>query len=418
MGKDSLASFDPYGDPEKTGLLWKEWKRNFQLYLESKDIQSDGRKLAKLLFHAGKEVQKVFEQEKMKVQEESDSDGEVISEYLEALRILDCVFLKQNNEPFQRSIFRRLEQRTDESLAAFLVRLREHAQFCNFGDGNAVEKALKDQIISTGRSDVLRREMLKRERPLREVIQLAQSLENVEQFEKANKRRAEPMAVNEVSEKQFKPVGPRGQEQPGKGLCWACNRPGHRKGDAGCPAKGKKCMKCARVGHFSIVCRISKPRRYTNSIRHIEEEEEFEGNGDSAVEYIFQVGTAKKTIKCRVGGVEIDMLVDSGTRRNLITAKVWEQMKREGVKTELAIKGSDIAFKAYGQIDAIPVRGRFKAKLELNGKKSEPWFYVVERGDMCLLGEDSSTDHGVLRVGVNEDEKDIETFPKVKGNSN
>jgi hypothetical protein len=412
MGNDDPKAFDPYGDPEKTGLLWREWKRNFQLYIESKDITDDHRKLSRLLFRAGVEVQKIYDQERVKSLEEESSDGEIISEYLEALRLLDRVFLKQNNEPFQRSIFRRMEQRTDETLAAFLVRLREQAQFCNFGDTEAVEKALKDQIISAGKSDKLRREMLKKERSLREVLQLAQSLENVEQFEKANKRKLEPISVNEVEDKPKKYFPERqGPERKLKGLCWACNRPGHVKGDTSCPAKGKRCMKCNRIGHFSVACKAArKSQRSVQRVRAVEGEDEQELQS----EYVFQVGNGKKTMKCQVGGVEIEVLVDSGTRRNLITAEVWEQMKKEGVKTDVMKKGSDIAFKAYGQNSVIPVKGRFKAKVVMNGKSSHQWFYVVERGEMCLLGEDTSVEHGVLRVGA-EEKGARDAFPKIKG---
>lgn len=73
MGKEPMAPFDPYADPDKTAMLWKAWKRNFELYLDSKDILADRRKLAKLLFCAGQEVQRIYEQAKAKQGEESDS---------------------------------------------------------------------------------------------------------------------------------------------------------------------------------------------------------------------------------------------------------------------------------------------------------------------------------------------------------
>jgi hypothetical protein len=111
------------------------------------------------------------------------------------------------------------------------------------------------------------------------------------------------------------------------------------------------------------------------------------------------------------------MLIDSGTRRNLITAETWRVMKDKRVKVEQMLKSSDVAFKAYGQSEPIPVIGRFQATLKLNQKTSLQWFYVVEKGEICLLGEEASVLHGVLRVGGNEiEEGKKDAFPKIRGN--
>jgi hypothetical protein len=426
MGKETIAVFDPYADPDRTGLLWKAWRRNFGLYLESKEIGSERRKLAKLLFLAGPEVQRIYEQEKSKKDEESDSEGEVDSEYVEAVGLLDRVFLKQNNEPYQRTIFRQTKQKSDETVAPFIGRLREQAQFCNFGDASAIDKAIKDQIIAGAKSDKLRREMLKRERSIQEITALAQSIENVEQYEKANKRKADGESVNEVQAKRVNMSAADSSDQPER-RCWACNRLGHSRGDTKCPAKGKKCLSCHRTGHFSICCN-SRPQRKGGFTRQgdsrgkgrfgVRAINEFEPDVESTAEYIFHIGgTVSKTVMCVVGGVEINVLIDSGTRRNLIPVNTWERMKREGVKTRQMHKGSDVSFKAYGQSEVIPVRGRFEAEVELNGKKSWQWFYVVEKGDVSLLGEDTSVAHGVLQVKTTVNAVESETFPKIKGNS-
>jgi hypothetical protein len=71
----------------------------FLLYLLSKDNGTETRKLAKLLLCAGPEVQHVYEQKKLKKDEESDSEEKDDGEYSEALLLLDRVFLKQSNEP-------------------------------------------------------------------------------------------------------------------------------------------------------------------------------------------------------------------------------------------------------------------------------------------------------------------------------
>lgn len=120
-------------------------------------------------------------------------------------------------------------------------------------------------------------------------------------------------------------------------------------------------------------------------------------------------------MKCVVGGVQIDVMIDSGTRRNLISAKTWEYMKRMGVKTREMRKGSNVSFKAYGQNKIITVIGRFEALVEMNGKETYQWFYVVEKGDICLLGEEASVGLGVLCVGADVNTVKSDGFPKIKG---
>ena len=216
------------------------------------------------------EVQRVYEQAKAKKEEESiDDDGDewdvqTNSEYTEALEMLDKIFLQQNNEPYQR-------QKRDEMIAAFVIRLREQAQFCNFGNSDAVEKALKDQIISGGCSDKVRREMLKRDRPIDEILKLAQSIENVDQFEKATRSTSR---------------------------CWSCNRTGHLREDVNCPAKSKKCLKCGRSGHFSVCCKsTNKKPRASYRVRAVDDEE----TEDVSQEYIFQAGESCENyeVRCR-----------------------------------------------------------------------------------------------------------------------
>lgn len=187
------------------------------------------------------------------------------------------------------------------------------------------------------------------------------------------------------------------------------------------PQKGKECLKCKRHGHFSVCCPLLKKRasgfkngpRFKNSrVRAIESEgEELED-----VEHVLNFDDGKASnVTCEVGGVDVKMIIDSGTNRNLIPMREWQLMKQKGVVTTKEIKGSDVTFKAYGQDNPIPVHGRFKAKLILNKVVSEPWFYIAERGSASLLGKDSGMHHGVLKIESGIHAVTDEHFPSIKG---
>lgn len=425
MDKAVIPPFNPYMDPNKVCLEWISWKRNFALYLMAKGVTKDQEKVAMLLFWAGPEVQRMYMQKKCGETEESDSDN-IGEEYPEAIKLLDSVFLNQKNKSFQRATFRQMTQGKEESILSFVGRLREQAKFCEFGTESATDQAIQDQILEKGSSEKLRRELWKKERKLPEVIKLAQSLENASMYEK-NHALKEGVDVNWVAGssdgKRFKTE--KGHENPKetfRGRCWSCNGMGHRKGDLKCVARDKKCLKCGRKGHFSVSCRQNRATRFKKSgnrmgnIRAIESDEE--DGEEYCGEYVLSLDDEKtgKT-SCKIGGVFIKMIIDSGTRRNLIPEKVWKEMKSGNVKVKEEKVGSDITLKAYGQNSTIPIRGRFLAELELNGKTSDQWFYIVQQGDSCLLGAESSKEHDVLRTGAEVNFVGTKNFPKIKGNT-
>lgn len=402
-----FEKFDPYGDSKRLGQKWLAWKQNFQHYLVAKDIRGDDRCLSTLLVLAGSDVQKIYSQKKAEIDEQEHEEAE--SQYLEAMELLDEIFMKKTNESFQRALFRQIAQELGETIAAYVSRLREQAEFCSFNDELTLQNAIKDQIMDKGTSDKLRQAMWKKDRDLTEMIALATSMENVETYEKSFSLKRPLAEVNEVEQSR--------NDKRGKfsGSCWSCNQKGHRQYDPNCPAKGKQCLKCKKHGHFSSCCRAGLKKRNTqnfktNKVRAIESE-----NDEDDTEHVFNLDDEQSEEKCRVGGVDISVVIDSGTKRNLIPIQVWEQMKTKKVKTLEELKGSDVTFKAYGQDDPIPVRGRFKAQVVMNDIRSEAWFYVVEKGNACLLGKETALIHKVLKTGTVRAIGSSE-FPKIRGN--
>ena len=64
--------------------------------------------------------------------------------------------------------------------------------------------------------------------------------------------------VNRVTRK--KPVARKKQQEEDDldsddDKCYRCGQTGHYFRDKICPARGKTCDKCNKIGHFSVVCR-------------------------------------------------------------------------------------------------------------------------------------------------------------------
>lgn len=433
MDRDGIEKFEAFDDPNKIGEKWLNWRRNFKLFLMTKNVKTEGKKLAYLLLKAGTDVQRIYTAKKESI--EKDDDHEVVSEFEEALQILDGEFLLQRNDSFQRALFRRIVQEPNESILSFVSRLRSQVKYCGIESEKERERAVKDQIMDKCSSHKLKQEMWKEDRDLNGLMKLAQSLENAEIYEKNFKAQDNAeQPVNWINNnKRFKPSY-KGSSSKSSGLhqqdqtkdpsaCWNCGKTGHMKGSSMCPAKGKQCLECKRIGHFSTVCRSKKGKQtkfsQKSNVRAIESDSD---NDTEETEYILNVDDGSSdTVDCKVGGVTLKMVVDSGSKRNLIPMKVWEKMKSQKVNVKQQIKGSDVTTKAYGQDRVIPVHGRFLAELEVNGIKTDQWFYIVLPGDACLLGKTSSIVHKILQIGTQEPGKvyavESSEFPKLQGNS-
>ena len=67
MNDNNVPKFDCNVDRTKIGYAWVEWKRNFELFLASKNITEDTKKLTQLLLCAGVGIQRIYYPQKEKL---------------------------------------------------------------------------------------------------------------------------------------------------------------------------------------------------------------------------------------------------------------------------------------------------------------------------------------------------------------
>lgn len=168
-----------------------------------------------------------------------------------------------------------------------------------------------------------------------------------------------------------------------------------------------------------------RPNKRPRNVYNVEEsKQESSGSEDLPV---YNVGDGEdEMITCRIGGVEIVMLIDSGSKHNLIDDTTWELMKLKDVKITNQRIDTDKRFLAYGRI---PLRliTAFDAILEVDDGddllRTETSFYVIEKGQQPLMGKITAQKLGVLKIGLPSIQQNavdrIETvrkeFPKIKG---
>ena len=145
-----LPPFDTTDEPNTLWLKWKKWIMSFNLYLAAKGVDSDGQKVALLLCMGGMEFQEIFYQI---VPENAQLTFD------QTVQTLDRYFQPKMNLPFEKHLFRKMEQAQHETVYQFVSRLRQKAISCGFGN---VDEAIRDQVIEKCRRMHLRRKFLEK----------------------------------------------------------------------------------------------------------------------------------------------------------------------------------------------------------------------------------------------------------------
>ena len=181
---------------------------------------------------------------------------------------------------------------------------------------------------------------------------------------------------------------------------------GHFGRDSECPAGGKTCHKCGGADHFGSQCKMKtakppKPRREEKpkgkkkkkSVRYV-------GSERDEDEYAFTVNsvTSPEKIDVTVGGVVVELLIDSGVSTNMIDKNLWSELKQDKIKC--VSRKSDKKLYAYGSKQPLNVLGTLSALVRVEGKEIEAGFVVISGEGAALLGRETAIQLGVLKLGT------------------
>lgn len=417
-------------------MAWSKWKRDLECFFESEKIESQYDKRAKLLFLGGSDLRDIYDN-----LPGVENVSHVLKDppyYDVAIAKLDAHFEPYRRRTYERHLFRQIAQGPSERFSDFLLRLRTQVKRCEY---DKPEEMILDQIVEKCSSTKLKQKMLKKDMPLSEVeglgICLEESARKLKEFGNpspdesissvTNKRvgyNSVPRDRNRMYVKKFVKHQQVAESDPPKSgsvpVCFSCGKRGHVKGADNCPAKNESCLRCGGEGHFAKQCkkrpnneqrvRVAVPPK---RIRAVYEDSEQE-NADN---YIFYA-MGKNTFMFKVGGVDIPMVIDSGAAANIVSQKVWEQMKQMKVQVWDMSTEIDKNFTGYASDKPMEITGSFMAEIEGGGRKLDAKFYVSKDGQQCLLGDLTAKALHVLKVGFDVDnvsEISQAEFPKFKG---
>ncbi|XP_029725276.2 uncharacterized protein K02A2.6-like [Aedes albopictus] len=330
-----------------------------------------------------------------------------------------------------------MKQKEGERFADFMLRLRQQASYCGFDKySNEVkdiltEIFLTDAVIEGCASVELRRRILQQDRSLSEIEALGVAMESIEvqvmdlnskQKEFAGGQQAYKISAVNVRDRSQKQVSRREPRKFSEARnnqfsyktyrCYNCGRRDHISTDRRCPARNIVCHGCKMTGHFESCCRLRNSRKKpvvmpvggTDRIRVVEDEtappEPEAEQQPGKTYYAFYSGNDTNVLACEVGGVVLDLLIDSGSDANLIPDVVWESLKQAKVNVRQCTKGSSRILKGYASDLPLPILGTFIADVRVGKRTVAAEFYVVKGGQRSLLGDKTSKELGILKVGL------------------
>lgn len=401
MSKESgISVFNPNEENGNVYAKWTRWLRGLNLFLESKNITESKRKKAMLLHHGGFELQDIFY---TIPGADTVADGE--DPYVKTVDTLNAFFKPKVNITYERHVFRSLRQMEEETVAQYVTRLRQQAKNCEFKEEDA---EICSQIVECCTSSEIRRRILeKSEITVKGALEIAQTIEAIEMQTK----NIEGQAVARLT--GYGRGQNKGIARDRETVCFRCGYKGHRYKDDRCPAKGRKCNKCGETGHFAGTCRAGDKTsmgrqggwRQGKSVKELDERND-DGDDDGDDKYTFglqSVGEVwalgNKTIDAKVGGIVLNLLIDSGTSCNIIDEETWKYCKTKKIRCVLNRNVTDKIY-AYGQNKALELLGEFKCNLEIGDRKTRATFVVMKGKGKGIVGYKTAKELGILRVGL------------------
>ncbi|KAJ8047536.1 hypothetical protein HOLleu_06562 [Holothuria leucospilota] len=292
----------------------------------------------------------------------------------------------------ERFRFHKRDQRSDETIAAYLVELKKLASKCEFG--NSLTESLRDCLVCGLTNPQIQKRLLSEENlTLEKAVQLALAMDTASndtaQLQKQKHgETAHAIKANRNSAKNQPPANKvNNNERKSNNKCHNCGGAYPHKGP--CPAKGKVCHKCGKLNHFAKYCRSKDSK-----VKQISEGE---------IDYVFTTTESKlnslPSCQVEIAGVKIKMGIDSQASVNVLDKLAFQKLKDKAGAPENCLRPCSTSLFAYNSKKPLPTLGEIRARVTTDtGNTAETRFCIVDGIGGNLLCYQTSVDLGILHI--------------------
>jgi hypothetical protein len=428
----SYPSFDPDNDLSSLPQKWEEWLDGLETLISAMAITDHERKWSILKYYGGEKIRKLKKQltyDKTTVYGADPAADPPIRGEADHFRHLKEAFTAHFapifNRKHARFRFHSICQEEDESIDAFVSRLRDQASRCGFHDGDCANESIRDRIVLGCRSQKIRLKAMAEDLSLDRLLQVARSEEsaraNVEEIETAGDLQTlnNTAEVFKVSKRPGKysnrpgnsvstsvPVASaapatnyadQASNPPRQSLkCFNCGGLFPHQSGKPCPAKGRACSKCQKINHFASVCRGGRPM-YAASIRSNFDHDSADVVHLGKVRIIGSIDEEPMSvmIKSKEGGIVFNP--DTGADVTLIDRSIYNNLNP---RPNLQI--SIVRLLPYGASKPLQLLGSYDTRLNVGERSVEERIFVSKNRNrgISLLSRGASRGLGLVTVNI------------------
>jgi hypothetical protein len=152
-----------------------------------------------------------------------------------------------------------------------------------------------------------------------------------------------------------------------------------------CPAWGKRCRSCKKVGHFEKMCRSSKVHQVTQEVEYLYISSSVKNSPKHQAFVTFKVNQNK----------DVAFQIDTGATCNVMPLKVYEEITRDNEGRKLQATKSVLVMHNKSRI--FP-RGSTSMQLDRGGHGYRVRFLIVENCEVPLLSLVTSEQLGLVKI--------------------
>lgn len=307
------------------------------------------------------------------------------------LTIMQEYYKPTENLTLKNFHFRELLQEPQETFTGFCNRVQKEAKHCQFkcasNDCTAESTAVRDQIVIGTHHNEIREEALKKSWDL---TTLRKEGMKIESATRGGAEIAGESIINRLGKYSFSKLKPGNKERetksetPKSGRSIDCFHCGNNingsiaKHKEKCPAKGLKCSRCGKIGHFARLCKSA-----VNAVKEENEDEEKEAYTINLFQIETSLAPNKKDFKIQVvvNNHLGTVIADTGARISVCGAN---QAKQWGILDRMA--PSRVKIKPYNSMP-INVQGEARCAVSF-GSSSIPvvWHIISGSCEPILAG--------------------------------
>nr|XP_039255361.1 uncharacterized protein K02A2.6-like [Styela clava] len=302
---------------------WRKFKQQFEIYLEASgdNIKSDITKVAILLNFAGEDAVEIYNNFDFAEADDRKKLDKVIEKF-------ENYCNQRKNVVFERHQFWQSSQDVTETIDQFVTKLRSKVKSCAFKE--EPEDMIRDCFIFNMRDHGVKERLLREdELTLVQAINMARAAEtSKQQIHKMDNYSIGSSVDNIRQSKNKNSFDKTGTRQQWKNIrhCKYC---GGSHVARACPAFGKKCRFCNKIGHFEKVCRTkredykSSKERVMSLISEDEDVLMFSVDSETEKKWFVDFNINKQLVKFKL---------DSGADCNVMSKKTFDGLRLRRLK--------------------------------------------------------------------------------------